>query len=231
MWQILSYSITPNRRVSRRMAPRARHDDWTIFLGNTATPRVLQRNPRVAPTRSGKGASWLGCFANGAPRSPLRGRRTHRISTSSRVTDSHAAQARQLGDGRESSQTHGRRQRVRAAVQTGLATGTAFAGAVHAQNISGLQFGQLDLTEIDLSHSNWLEQSSAARSVPISDAKQAVLGRTASMQGRGLFPHTALGALFHGADSNSLHRRRAVLRRFQLSRLVRADLKTPTCAA
>ena len=28
-----------------------------------------------------RAASWLGRFANGAPRLPLRGRRTHRIST------------------------------------------------------------------------------------------------------------------------------------------------------
>ena len=210
-------------------------DDWTIFLGSSGEPLgfynethgLLLHDPETGAELVGPLREW------GAKVAVASTSHTPHIYQIVRVTDSQAA--REHGNSVMDVslvKLHGRRQRVRAAVQTGLATGTAFAGAVlRAEHLPGLQFGRLDLTEIDLSHSNLVgtEFSGARLGGANLTRCEASGARFDHIDARGAeFSHIAApGALFHSADLELTNLADAALcsADFSLSRLVRADLQ------
>lgn len=211
------------------------HDDWTIFLGNDGQPLgfynethgLLLHVPDEGGELVGPLREW------GAKVAVANAPDTPHIYQVVRVTDSHAAQVHGNSVMDVSLvKAHGRRQRVRAAVQTGLATGTAFAGAVlRAEHLPGLQFGQLDLTEIDLSHSTLVGTEFSGARLGDSNFRgcKASGARFDRIDARRAdFSHIqAPGALFHSADLELTNFANAELcsADFSLCRLVRADLR------
>jgi uncharacterized protein YjbI with pentapeptide repeats len=126
---------------------------------------------------------------------------------------------------------YGRRQRVRAAIQTGVATGVFLGGAIlRREHLPGVKLAQLDLGESDFSRST-LDGAdlTGARltGTDLSDTRLAGACLDGADAIRAEFPRAlCAGATFHGADLESANLSFIDLTSADLSRtrLVRADL-------